>query len=157
MFSATYRKRLATAMAGAALASALVVSGASADQHAIDAAARDAAGLASAPDDREFTYNDLRSPDAHDAALQAARQDPPRQDLRSPDARDPADGYQPPLEPQPAADEPSSPSGFDWASAAIGAAAGTGLLLILLAAVAGSGRLRQPRPVNVGSQGTVGS
>jgi hypothetical protein len=157
MFSAAYKTRLATAMAGAALASALVVSGASADQHAIDAAARDAAGLASAPDDRQVTYDDLRSPDARDAARQAAGQGLPRQDLRSPDARDAADGYRPTLEPQPAADQPSSPSGFDWASAAIGAAAGTGLLLILLAAIAGSGRLRHPRPVNVGSQGTVGS
>ncbi len=37
MFSAAYKTRLATALAGAALASALAVSGASADQHAIDA------------------------------------------------------------------------------------------------------------------------
>ena len=137
MFSAANRKSLATALAGAALASALVVSGASADQG----------------------YQDLRSPDAVDAARAAG--DPPRvdryQDLRSPDTRDQAENYQPTPEPQPAADEPSSPSGFDWVSAAIGAAAGTALLVILLAGVAGTGKFRHPRSVNVGRQGTVGS
>jgi acyl dehydratase len=55
------------------------------------------------------------------------------------------------------ADEPSTPGAFDWLSAALGAAAGAGLVLILMAAVTGSGRLRHPRPVNVGSQGTVSS
>ena len=75
MFSAANRKSLTTALAGAALASALVVSGASADQG----------------------YQDLRSPDAVDAARAAG--DPPRvdgyQDLRSPDTRDQAENYQP--------------------------------------------------------------
>ena len=137
MFSAANRKSLTTALAGAALACALVVSGASADEG----------------------YQDLRSPDAVDAARAAG--DPPRvdgyQDLRSPDTRDQAENYQPTPESQPAADEPASPTGFDWASAAIGAAAGTALLVMLLAAAAGTGRFRHPRSVNVGGQGTVGS
>ena len=33
------------------------------------------------------------------------------------------------------ADEPSSPSGFDWVSAAIGAAAASGLALVIVAAL----------------------
>jgi hypothetical protein len=107
MFSAAYKKRLATALAGAALASALVVSGASADPHAID---------------------------AHNRAV-----DPPpvasTQDLRAPDTRDQAEGYSPTLESQPVADEPSSPGGFDWVSAAIGAVAAAGLSLVSMAAL----------------------
>jgi hypothetical protein len=105
MFSAAYKKRLATALAGAALASALVVSGASADPHAIDAANR----AANPPP--------VASP----------------QDLRAPDTRDAAEGYSPTLESQSVADEPSSPGGFDWVSAAIGAVAAAGLSLVLMA------------------------
>jgi hypothetical protein len=56
MFSAAYRKRLATAIAGAALASALVVP-APADPHAID--------TARAGGDE---YQDLRNPDTRDQA-----------------------------------------------------------------------------------------
>jgi hypothetical protein len=104
MFSAAYKKRLATAMAGAALASALVVSGASADP---------------------FT----------DAERQEVEQFQGEQDLRSPDTRDQAEGYSPALEPQTVADETSSPSGFDWVSAAIGAVAAAGLSLLLVATV----------------------
>ena len=154
MFSAAYRKRLATALAGAALASALAVSGASADQHAIDAHNRAVAPPPSsiaAPADDE--YQDLRSPDAVDAARAAG--DAPEattpqsgsylvadgyQDLRSPDTRDQAEGYAPTLESQPVADEPSSPGGFDWVSAAIGAAAAAGLSLVLMATLG----LRRP-------------
>ena len=117
MFSAAYKKRLATAMAGAALASALVVSGASADPHAIDAAAREADPPAVAP--------------------------APHQDLRSPDTRDQAEGYSPTLASQPVVDEPSEPGGFDLVSAAIGAAAGTGVVIVLLAA----GGIARRRPL----------
>jgi hypothetical protein len=117
MFSATYKKRLATALAGAALASALVASAASADPHAIDAAAREADPPAVAP--------------------------APHQDLRSPDTRDHAEDYQPTLAPQPAVEAPSSQGGFDLVSAAIGAAAGTGVVIVLLAA-GGIARRRPP-------------
>jgi uncharacterized protein HemX len=66
---------------------------------------------------------DMRTPDARDPGEQAS----PSEDRRSPDARDVA------LESEPVADEPSSPGGFDLVSAAIGAAAGTGLLIVLAA------------------------
>ena len=146
MFSAAYRKRLATAIAGAALASALAVSNASANYGFQSSDAVDAARAAGdAP---------RVAPPPSSIAAPAAEQ---YQDLRSPHTSDQADGYSPKLESQPVVAEPSSPGGFDWVSAAIGAAAGTGLLLILLAAVAGSGRLRRSRPVTVGTQGTVGS
>jgi hypothetical protein len=137
MFSAAYKKRLATALAGAALASALVVSGASADPHAIDAANR----AANPPAGDE--YQDLRSPDAIDAARAAGdAPDAATQDLRAPDTRDQAEGYSPTLESQPVADEPSSPGGFDWVSAAIGAVAAAGLSLMLMATLG----LRRPAP-----------
>ncbi|MGH2716373.1 MAG: hypothetical protein ACRDM7_21310 [Thermoleophilaceae bacterium] len=122
MFSTATRKSVVTALTGAALASALIVSGASADEG----------------------YQDLRSPDAVDAARAAG--DPPRvegyQDLRSPDTRDHAEDYQPTVEPQPSVDEPSSSGGFDLASAGIGAAAGTGVVILLL--VAGGLARRHP-------------
>jgi hypothetical protein len=109
MFSAADKKRLATAMAGAALASAMVVSGASADP---------------------FTDSERRKVEQFQG----------RQDLRSPDTRDQAEGYNPALESQPVADEPSSPGGFDWVSGAIGAAAAAGLSLVLMATLG----LRRP-------------
>lgn len=149
MFSAAYKKRLATAIAGAALASALAVSSASANHGFQSLRSSDAVDAARAAGDAPRV-----APPPSSIAAPAAEQ---YQDLRSPNTSDQADGYSPKLESQPVVDEPSSPGGFDWVSAAIGAAAGTGLLLILLAAVAGSGRLRRPRPVTVGTQGTVGS
>jgi hypothetical protein len=114
MLSAAFKTRLATALAGAALASALIVSGASADPHAID---------------------------AHDRAVNPPPVASP-QDLRMPDTRDQAEGYSPTLESQPVADEPSSPSGFDWVSAAIGAVAAAALSLLLVATLG----LRRPAP-----------
>ena len=63
----------------------------------------------------------------------------PSQDLRSPDARDAAAGY----DPEPVADAVREPSGsgdgFDWVSAAIGAAAVGGLILLLVAFMNGRG------------------
>jgi hypothetical protein len=112
MLSAAFKTRLATALAGAALASALIVSGASADPHAID---------------------------AHNMAVNPPPVASP-QDLRMPDTRDQAEGYSPTLESQPVADEPSSPSGFDWVSAAIGAVAAAALSLLLVATLG----LRRP-------------
>ena len=137
MFSPSTSKRLAAAVAAAALMGAVPAQGAPAD-----------AG-----------HQDLRSPDAVDAAREAG--DPPRvapapssiaaseveqyQDLRTPDTRDAAVGYSPALEAQTAVDEPSLSSGFDWLSAAIGAAAGAGVLVIVLAATGGFTRLRPMR------------
>jgi hypothetical protein len=79
--------------------------------------------------------HDLRSPDTRDAAA-AQAQEPVSvarsHDLRSPDTRDAAIGH----DPEPVAvavPEPSgSGEGFDWVSAAIGAAAVGGLILLLL-------------------------
>jgi hypothetical protein len=118
MISATYKKRLATALAGAALASALAVSGASADPHAIDAASRAADAPAAAP------------PPPSSIAASAGDK---YQDLRAPDTRDQAEGYSPTLEPQPVAGGPSEPTGFDLVSAAIGAVAAGALSLVLMA------------------------
>jgi hypothetical protein len=78
---------------------------------------------------------DLGSPDTRDAAA-AQAQEPVSvarsHDLRSPDTRDAAIGY----DPEPVAvavPEPSgSGEGFDWVSAAIGAAAVGGLIRLLL-------------------------
>jgi hypothetical protein len=126
MFSVTYKKRLATAIAGAALASALAVSGASADPHAIDAANREANPPVVAP------------PPSSIAASAAEEY----QDLRMPDRRTPAEEYAPALEPQPVADEPSEPGGFDLMSAVIGAVAAGGVSLVLMATL---GVRRPPR------------
>ena len=104
MFSATYKKRLVTALAGAGLASAMVVSPASADP---------------------FT----------DSERQKVEQFQGHQDLRAPDTRDQAEGYNPTLDAQPVAHEPSEPSGFDVVSAAIGAIAAGALALVLMAAL----------------------
>jgi hypothetical protein len=143
MFSTASKRSLVTALMGAALASALIVSGASAD-----------------------TYQDLRSPDAVDAAREAGDAPsvapPPSsvassaeeayQDMRSPDARDAAEGYAPTIDVEHVTDGSSAPSGFDWVSAAIGAAAGTGLLIMLLAA--GGLARRRPLTSRPGAQGT---
>jgi hypothetical protein len=112
MFSTAYKTRLATALAGAALASALAVSGASADQHAID---------------------------AHNRAVNPPPVASP-QELRSSNTREQPEVYSPALASQAVADEPSSPGGFDWVSAAIGAAAAAGLSLVLMATLG----LRRP-------------
>jgi hypothetical protein len=64
-----------------------------------------------------------------------------QQDLRMPDTRDVAGNYHPTLQAEPA----SSTGGFDWLSAAIGAAAGTGTAIV---AVAFGGGVRRLRPVS---------
>jgi hypothetical protein len=150
----TFRtSRLAVALTGAALATVALAPGASAipyqDLRSPDAAdaartAGDAPPPSSIAASAGAVYQDLRSPDARDTAL------PPQlratglqsaQDLRSPDARDAASGYSPPTASQPVVDESPASDGFDWSSAAIGAAAGAGLLLILIAMFAGTGKL----------------
>jgi hypothetical protein len=75
------------------------------------------------------------------AALAPAATAIPYQDLRSPDKRDAATGYSPTTASQPAADTSPASDGFDWTSAAIGAAVGAGLLLVLVAAFTGTGKL----------------
>jgi hypothetical protein len=92
-------------------------------------------------------YQDLRSPDARDAAQRdLARQTgaiaehasgatPARQDLRSPDTRDAAAGRGTFNSPEVtvvklAQPSPSSDSGLDWGDAGIGAAGLLGLLLL---------------------------
>ena len=141
MFSHNSRKALATALAGAALASAVGASGAAADQYMDSPDAREAA-LAEQPN------TDLRMPDTVDAAREASDPSsvapPPSsiaqsagdsyEDLRMPDSRERADGYSPTPDSLPVADEPSTPGAFDWLSAALGVAAAPIVLgLVLLA------------------------
>jgi opacity protein-like surface antigen len=72
---------------------------------------------------------DLRSPDARDAGTAAAVRSA-RVDLRSPDARDAARGVSTGTVSAPTV-EVVSDNGFDWSSAAIGAGAILGLILVL--------------------------
>jgi len=116
MFSAAYRKRLATAMAGAALASALAVSGASAHYGS-----------------QPVSPPDVAPPPSSIAASAAEEY----QELRAPDAVHALTPGQ-----QPVADEPSEPAGFDVVSAAIGAVVAGGLSLVLMATL---GMRRAPR------------
>jgi hypothetical protein len=85
---------------------------------------------------------DLRSADARDAAMQAERP----QDFRSPDTRDSAAGRG--LENAPIVEfvEVSKPQGFDWSDAGLGAAAGIGLMLVGAGGAITTARLRR-RPV----------
>jgi hypothetical protein len=80
---------------------------------------------------------DLRSPDARDAAPSAhARQGQPQQDLRSPDTRDQAEGrgtFSAPEVTVVKVTEPAPPSaGIDWGDAGIGAGGMLGLILLAL-------------------------
>jgi hypothetical protein len=84
---------------------------------------------------------DLRSPDARDAAsgyrpsVDTAQSGTVAQDLRSPDARDAATGYRPTLELSQPTAQPTSPGGFDWLSWSIGVVAATGLLAVITVAI----------------------
>jgi hypothetical protein len=83
---------------------------------------------------------DLRSPDARDAAQAAeARQDQPAQDLRSPDARDAGEGRGTFNAPEVTVVKVTDPSpasgGLDWGDAGIGAG---GLLGVILLALGGA-------------------
>ena len=77
---------------------------------------------------------DLRSPDVRDAAAGLVGSTA-SQDLRSPDVRDIASSNVQPAEPVPAVPPTTVEDGFEWASAAIGAAA---MLAIVLALAAGA-------------------
>jgi hypothetical protein len=121
MLSTLTKKRAAGALIGAAIAFAGAGHGSAVGQDLRTADARDAAEHVPST-----TYTDVRTPDARDSDRAAS----PGDDRRSPDARDtPA----PPLEAQSIADTQPSAGGFDLLSAAIGVAAGTGLLLVLAA------------------------
>jgi hypothetical protein len=116
------------------------------------------AGAAMAP--VAAAQQDLRSPDARDAALrpentqdlrsadarEAARQAELPQDLRLPDTRDGAEGRG--LETAPIVEfvEVAETNGFDWADAGLGAAAGIGLVLVGVGGAMTSARLRR-RPI----------
>jgi hypothetical protein len=101
--------------------------------------------------------DDLRSPDARDAATAQAQQRAHTvtggvraPDLRTPDARDAAT----PVAQTAAARTPDAPTvveithaeGFDWTSAAIGAAGGIALALIATAATATVAGRSRPAP-----------
>jgi hypothetical protein len=78
---------------------------------------------------------DLRSPDARDAAQAAqARQDQQAQDLRSPDARDAGEGRgtfnAPEVTVVKVTDPVPSSGGLDWGDAGIGAAGLLGVILL---------------------------
>jgi hypothetical protein len=86
---------------------------------------------------------DLRSPDTRTAANDAvhARAWSGYQDLRSPDARDAVANRLAGSEPAAIDAKAATPSGFDWDSALIGAAAGVALMLLSLGATIQSRRL----------------
>lgn len=112
MLSAAYKKRLATAFAAAALASALAVSGA----HA------------------HYGSQSVRPPEvAPPPSSIAASAAEEYQALRSPDTRELAEGSRPTPVQQPVVDQRSEPTGFDLLSAAIGAVAAAALSLVLMA------------------------
>jgi len=120
----TPSRKLATALIGAAIAGATVVPSAFAKPIDANGVVQD--------DDRR--YRDLVSPDARDGE----RPPDQGQDLRRPDVVDAARDYHPVLRPQASVAVPPASSGaFDWVSASIGAAAGTGILIVALAAATG--------------------
>jgi hypothetical protein len=103
---------------------------------------------------------DLRSPDARDAARAAeAQQEQPRQDLRAPDTRDAARGvgtFSAPDVIVVKLVEPASPSGgLDWGDAGIGAGGLLGLILLATGSALAvmdrrQGVLRRSRTATIG-------
>ena len=91
---------------------------------------------------------DLRSPDARDAATATTVSEP--QDLRSPDARDAAKGPGPSTAPEVVVvklPDVAPADGLDWADAAIGAGAVLGLTLLGLGGALVAVRRRRGHPV----------
>lgn len=134
MPSMEIKKAVATALAAVAVASSIAAPAASARpvEQYIPGAAAGASESPSVP------------PPPSSIAASAGEE---YEQLRSPGQT--ADRATP--ESQPVADEPSSSNGFDLPSAAIGAAAVTGLLIVLLAT---AGLTRRRRPLTRG-QGAV--
>ena len=92
-------------------------------------------------------YDDLRSPDARDAAVQAAETQV-AQDLRSPDARE-AGRISPPVQ-TPVVEVREVPAnGFDWGDAGIGAAGILAMLSIAAGLTLMLGARRRRRAVQV--------
>jgi hypothetical protein len=120
MASVAIKRVTATALAGAAIACALCAPTASA--RPIEAFVPGSAG--------DIADGRTVPPPPSSIAVPAAEE---YGDLRSPG----------PSESRPVVDEPSSPEGFDLPSAAIGAATGAGLLIMVLAA----GSLVRRRPL----------
>jgi hypothetical protein len=135
MSSLAMKRAVATALAGAALASAIGATGASARpvEQFIPSSAGATAESPSLP------------PPPSSIAASAGKA---YEGLRSPGQP----VAQPTGEPQPVVDEPTSPSGFDLLSAAIGVAAGAGFVIVLLAA----GGLARRRPLTR-KHGTIGA
>jgi hypothetical protein len=140
MFPAAYNRHLATALAGAALASALAVSGASAHQStkSPEAVPPPPPSLMAASAAEE--YAELRSAGRDSDAVP-----PPPSSMAASAAEEYAELRSPDQDSQPVpADEPAPSDGFDVLSAAIGAAAGAGVVI-----VAAAGLVRR-RPLAVG-------
>jgi hypothetical protein len=100
---------------------------------------------------------DLRSPDARDAARSAdTRQSQPRQDLRSPDTRDHAVGrgtFNAPEVTVVRVTAPSPPSaGLDWGDAGLGAG---GMLALILLGVGSTVVVLHRRQSAAGSQAAI--
>jgi hypothetical protein len=133
MLSTFSSSRIAGALTGAAITLGVVGAASAAGQNMRAADAVDAAHQVAATDaPGATTQADVRTPDARGSSRAAS----PISDRRSPDVRKtPA----PPHESQPVSDTQPSSGGFDLLSAAIGAAAGTGLLLVLAAFLATGG------------------
>jgi hypothetical protein len=126
------------AVAAALAVSAVLAPAATAQQDLRSPDARDAAASS--------IRQDLRSPDARDAAV--VPPSPPQRrftDLRSPDARDAG-------RPQPFVVHSTSPAstGFDWGDAGIGAAIVAGVLAMVLGGLGVRRRHgHHPRPISV--------
>jgi hypothetical protein len=112
MSSLAMKRVVATALAGAAIASAI---------GATTTSARPMEGWASGSQAGAAASPSVPPPPSSLAAPAGRTYE----ELRMPD--------QPTGAPQPVADEPSAPSGFDLPSAAIGAATAAGLVIVLLA------------------------
>lgn len=102
-------------------------------QHRITRSAALGLALAAIAAPSAAAQQDLRGPDARDAARPAAVRQP-HQDMRSPDARDAAEGRgtfnAPEVTVVRLEDSPSKPGGLDWADAGIGAGGMLGLVLL---------------------------
>jgi hypothetical protein len=122
------KQRLATALVGAACASALAAPGAFA-HHGSQAA--EPAYVPPPPSSIAASageaYSDLRSPET------ASAERDQYVDLRSPDARNQPAEYAATVVVPAAADAPSEATGFDGVSAAIGAIAAAAISLVLMA------------------------
>jgi hypothetical protein len=140
MFSTLSRMRVAGALVGATLAVAVIAPAATAQDLRSPDARDSSPAIERSGAQTAISYDDLRSPDASVGTRGVA----PGDDGRSPDAREVPSS---PVESQPLAIEAPATGGFDWLSAAIGAAAGTGLLILLFAFAGGGGIGRRQRPV----------